>query len=359
MKTSAKKKPTLAKLYGVDAPGGALGRISRRLRPQPVIPLGEEREFLRSLVRQHKAVSRQLVSITNANTDRKSRDSGEIIVCRQPEDVRYAMLGERGLSPKGKVGGVAETLSKKLDSLKLDMTVALKRVPIYHRFLKHVFGAGPIAAAYLIGEVDIHRATKPSNLRKFCGVCSDVNTGRMPRRSKGQVNPYNASLRVKLYSMMSSMEKNGHPNKCPPFGKTSRYLDAWREFIVRRETSPDFDAVANTWQGRKGAKGSIRSIGMWRACGLFLEDLYLVWRSLEGLDVWPGYHAMQLGYKHGGEKICVNAQGPKTLTVEEALAVVGDVGGRTCAGEMHPLKVRGDDGGDDEPEEGEDDVAAE
>ncbi len=39
--------------------------------------------------------------------------------------------------------------------------------------------------------------------------------------------------------------------------------------------------------------------------------------------MWPSYYAAKLGYEHGG-KVCVEA--PKMITVDEALALVGNVG---------------------------------
>lgn len=55
-----------------------------------------------------------------------------------------------------------------------------------------------------------------------------------------------------------------------------------------------------------------------------LVQQHIVWRTLEGLEVWPSYYAAKLGYEHGG-KISVNA--PRKLTVEEAIALVGDFEG--------------------------------
>ena len=73
------------------------------------------------------------------------------------------------------------------------------------------------------------------------------------------------------------------------------------------------------------------SKGWHKAADVFLEDLYIVWRAMEGLDIWPSYYAAKLGYMHGG-KISVNA--PTRMTVEDALAVVGYVGGVTLDRKM-------------------------
>lgn len=71
------------------------------------------------------------------------------------------------------------------------------------------------------------------------------------------------------------------------------------------------------------ARGFAHSYGWHKAADVFLEDLYTVWRAIEGLPVWPAFYAAKLsGYKHASGKICVDA--PTMLTLEEALELVGD-----------------------------------
>jgi hypothetical protein len=66
--------------------------------------------------------------------------------------------------------------------------------------------------------------------------------------------------------------------------------------------------------------GHAHSYGWHKAADILIEDLYIVWRTLAGMPVWPSYYAAKLGYEHGG-KISVNA--PKMLSLDEAKALVG------------------------------------
>jgi hypothetical protein len=74
--------------------------------------------------------------------------------------------------------------------------------------------------------------------------------------------------------------------------------------------------------------GHAHSYGWHKAADILLEDLYVVWRALEALPVWPSYYAAKLGYEHGGapvdkvEGYFKNAA-PKMLTVEDAKRLVG------------------------------------
>jgi len=75
---------------------------------------------------------------------------------------------------------------------------------------------------------------------------------------------------------------------------------------------------------RSGAKGVIDSTGWHKSADVFLTDLYMVWRALEGLPVWCPYVAEKLGYWHASDIPAWT--GGRTMSVEEAMILVGDVG---------------------------------
>lgn len=287
---------------------------------------------LRRLVQQHANQTRLATRLTLMQTDRKNRTTGEVSKNTLPDDVR-ADLRE---SSK-RVGH----LNKSLESA---MTRELKGVPIHDLFLRHVYGVGPVVAAYLCAMVRIDRATKPSNLRRYCGYALD-KSGRLERREfASKFDPqgrptdgagtFNAALRTVIWQMLTAMRKSSvKVLDAAPFGITTKYLEIWDNSIHRSVSM--------------GVTLGAYKKGLHKAADVFIEDLYIVWRALAGLPVWPSYYAAKLGYEHGG-KISVNA--PKMLTVEEALALVGNVGrvARTSAWANEAKKgVDADDG--DEP----------
>lgn len=317
-------------VIGTKKARGALGRIARKKTAGPPSST-DPRVELKRLVQQHKAWTRKAVAIDHMSSDRKDKETEEIIPCDVPIDVRASMQA------------VKDALKLEASRLESAMTRALRGIPIYDKFLRHVFGCGPVVAAYLVADINIQRAEKISNLRRYCGLA--VIDGRLERREGGpKYDPkgnltgasgtFNAEIRTRLFQMFSAMWKNAAKS-----GKTSKYMDVWNGYRHRVEHSERvFDRGVDKdggWTGKikagtgrvVSARGFAHSTGWHKAADVFVEDLYIVWRALEGLPVWPSYYTAKLtpGYEHGGA--VAKVIGPRMLTVEEALAIVGNPGG--------------------------------
>lgn len=347
----------------------AMKKISKALKGEPaMVPTHDDPAAqLRLLVLQHKAVTKAKVAVNNMSIDRKvlsGPNKGEPIPCRLPADARAMLqLSIKG-HPEAGIIGMDQTLAR----LKREMTKVLKSIPIYTLFLERIYGMGPVTSAYLCSEVNIRLADKPSRLIRYCGMAvmpyykiSSVDKSgkesvsyrpaygepgkdepvvvnrpivhRLETRASGRKNAFNSAMRTFIYLAMGSMWKNAAPTKNRGQNVSSKYLDVWvgkKHGVLHR--APDENGKAPT-------KGAAHSAGWHTAARVLLEDLYIVWRSLEGLPVWPSYYAGKLGYSHGG-KICVNE--PKLLTVDEALALVGDVGKKPSAVPLGELEM-GDD----------------
>lgn len=297
-------------------------RASKRAkRAAATIPVHEDpRAELRRLVQSHVALTKSAVAIEHMASDRTNRTTGERIPTRIPVDEAVNMLAD------------VKRIRKAAESLETPMLRELRKLPVYKLFLSQVYGVGPVVAAYLCADIDIAKATKPSNLRRFCGMA--VINGRLERRAAGVKSAYNAGVRTRLFQMFSAMAKNAAKKSVDrPHGTTSKYLDVWLGVKHREMHSERVDGAANKWRDhegewRGGAKAHAHAKGWHKAADVFIEDLYIVWRAIEGLEVWPSYYAAKLGYEHGG-KISVNA--PRMLTVDDALALVGDVTGRAAS----------------------------
>ncbi|MFA5802958.1 MAG: hypothetical protein WC911_10900 [Thermoleophilia bacterium] len=324
-------------------------------------------EELRRLVIEHKSLTKRACSIEGMARDKVRRDrNGEpvldengkpqIISCHIAKDEQDAMCDV--------VKALRAAASKKEPSI----TKALRRIPIFTMFLDGVFGFGPIVSAYIVSEIDITKCVKPSQLKRYCGMA--VMNGHLERKARQQLwlradacksrkpyplkrpaadedrkvvdgvelwnvsapSGYNAELRTRLYQAFSAMWKNAAKTTAEaPNGTTTKYLTIWTDYKHRMQHSARYDAKANTlapFDGvgpvRKGAKAAIHATGWHKAADVFLEDLYMVWRSIEGLDVWPNYYAAKLGVTHRGADVCSGE--PRKLTAEQALDLVGDVG---------------------------------
>lgn len=294
-----------------------------QLLPNNDDPIAE----LRTLVQQHAALTRASVAIGNMTRHRKSKKTGEIIPCRLPEDVRIALIGKKKDAGDKENIHSAEGLKHRATLLQTPILRQLRKIPIYQHFLSKVYGCGPIVAAYLVTGIDIRdrtdrngqfKALKPSSLRMYCGLAVDNATKRLVRRTAGVKNPYNAELRTRIFQMFTAMVKNAA--KFPPYGKTSKYLKIWAD-VKHREMHSERVREGNMYrrpsgEWHKGAGAHAAKKGWHKAADIFIEDLYVVWRALEGLPVWPSYYEAKLGFAHGGD-IAVNA--PKSMTLDEAL----------------------------------------
>lgn len=311
-KTSKGAVTAMAKVIDV-AHADSAPRVLRTRRPAPTPTSEDPRDDLRKLVRQHRALVKSAVKLHNMSHDKKNRTTGAIIPCVLPLEIQLAYHKYE------------EATKQAAEALEKDIYFFLKQVPIYQTFLKHVYGVGTITAAYLVSEIDISdragkdgvvRGLKPSSIRRYCGL-HVLDDGRLAHPVAGQKLDYNAELRVRLYQISDAWRTNAR-------GRTCKYLGIWAD-KKRGKLAGAVDGKIGT----RSAAGYADSAGRYTALGVFLNDLYVVWRALEGLDIWPGWYAAKLGYGHGGVKI--DNQRPTRLTVDEALALVGDVAAQPIA----------------------------
>jgi hypothetical protein len=310
----------------------AKNTLKKLERKESTIPSSDDpREELRRLVLQHKALTKAAVAIDNMSRDKKNRETGEVMKCRLPEDAMVVLQD------------ASTDATKRAAKLKPKMLRELRKIPIYDQWLKHVFGigdGGSVIAAYLVAEIDIHRCIKPSGLRRFCGMA--VIDGRLERPTKGQKNAFSKEMRMRLFQMFSTLWKaRAVKSKERPNGTTSKYLEIWENYMngawqTGRITDLGSDKLGKptgkimTGAGKEvSARGFVFSTGWHKAADVFLNDLYTVWRALEGLPCWPTYSEWVTGYKHGGTPTYQLPRGlnmPRDLTPAEAIAEVGYIG---------------------------------
>lgn len=304
-------------------------KIGKRKPAAPVEHPEDPVKELRLLVGLHKRWVQTARMWTQSVSDRKfTQPDGTVrtIKCTLPDAIR------------GDIGEVAKRLNAEAKSLESAMTRQLRQIPIYNEFLSKVWGFGPVCCSYLVSMIRIDRCVKPSQLNRYCGNACDPKTGKRELRSgaprysaEGEFSPeatgtYNDELKMRIWQGMSAMYKNGaKKSEARPHGTTTKYLDRWINAVHARKT-----------MGR--ALGA-NNAGRRKATDLFLEDLYMVWRTLEGLPVWPDLYSVRRGFFHGG-KPCVNEGRP--LTLAEAWHSIGDVGPRAALAPIADLPAEDD-----------------
>lgn len=176
-----------------------------------------------------------------------------------------------------------------------DLEKVLRDFPIYTEFLKDVKGIGPAMAGVIISEIDIHRAKYPSSLWKLAGLdCAPDGRGRS-RRAEHLIDveytdkdgnkklkksiTFNPFLKTKLIGVLGTSFLR---SKSP-------YAQIYYNYKTRYENHPNW--IEKTPKHRHNA--AIRKM-----VKIFLIDLHMKWRELEGLEVSLPYHEAKLGIKH-------------------------------------------------------------
>lgn len=168
--------------------------------------------------------------------------------------------------------------------------------PIWTEWLEQVKGCGPAMSGVIISEIDIHKARYVSSLWKLAGldVASD-GRGRSRREEhlvkvqytnkKGEQDErnsitFNPTLKTKLTGVLG-----------PSFlrVKDSPYARVYYEYKHRLESHEKYKDVTKLHRHNMAIRKMVKR---------FLADLYVQWRTLEGLPVALEYHEAVLGHVH-------------------------------------------------------------
>jgi len=210
---------------------------------------------------------------------------------------------------------IADAAKKQEKEIEKMLLKALRRFPVYNEYLKNVKGIGTISAGWIVGEYDIKVATTVSKLWQFTGLnpnlvigkkrvenkdgsFSYIETDKMIHGDKltpGYVAPFNKRLRTALCGVLASgfiKAKAPHAlNHYYPY--KARLEQSQKEIIVSRGSKYQKKMTwAETSKGHRDRAAKRYMIKM------FLKDLYVAWRTIEGLPVREPYQEEYLGHKH-------------------------------------------------------------
>jgi hypothetical protein len=169
--------------------------------------------------------------------------------------------------------------------------------PLWDVFLRQVKGIGAAMAGVILSEIDITKARYASSLWKYSGL--DVaGDGRGRSRKQEHLTEYeytdkegeiktrrgitfNPFLKTKLVGVLGS---------CLLRAGDSPYSRIYREYKHRLE---NHEAHAEKTKGHR------HNMAVRYMVKMFLKDLYVAWRELEGLPVHAPYQEAKLGHRHG------------------------------------------------------------
>lgn len=205
---------------------------------------------------------------------------------------------------------IADDAKEKEVECEKNLKRVLKRFPIWTEYLGGVKGVGTIAAGWIIGEFDIEKATTVSKMWQFAGLnpglvkgkkrvdhedgkVEFIETGEMIRGDKltpGHVSPFNQNLRTALVGVLAD-----------GFIKQQNYyaMEFYYPYKARLEQEENTVVhVGKEKQWKEVNKGHRDRAAKRYMIKMFLKDLYVAWRTIEGLPVRPSYQEEYLGHKH-------------------------------------------------------------
>jgi len=234
------------------------------------------------------------------------------------QEVDFTTRSMIDIADSEKLVKISEAARAQEAEIEKDLTKVLKRFPIYNDYLLHVKGVGTMAAAWIIGEFDIHKATTVSKLWQFAGMNPGLVRGKKRKERKdggfdiittdtlvrgdkktaGFVAPFNGNLRTALLGVMASGFIKCQNAYCMEYyyPYKARLEQSANEVEEVRKAGAKPEKIA--WSEAKKAHRD-RAAQRYMV-KMFLADLYNVWRAMEGLEVRPPYQEEKLGHKHVG-----------------------------------------------------------
>jgi hypothetical protein len=174
----------------------------------------------------------------------------------------------------------------------------VKQHPLWDAFLDGVKGCGPLMSAVILSEFDIHKAVRISQFWAYAGL--DVAADG---RGRGR---YKEHLIDQTYTDKDGAEQTKKGITFNPFLKTKLVGVLATCFIKQTADTCKYRKVYDDYKHRlenhpahkDKSKGHRHNMAMRYMVKIFLADLWLSWRELEGLPVTPTYQEAVLGHKH-------------------------------------------------------------
>jgi hypothetical protein len=186
----------------------------------------------------------------------------------------------------------------------------LQDYPIYTEYLKSVRGVGPAISGIIISEFNISKAKYPSSLWMYCGL--DVAPDGKGRSKKTE------HLVDKEYTDKDGEIKIKKSITFKPFIKTKLLQVLGGSFLKVGENPYHtiYDNYKNRLENHAIYKDTTKlhrhNMAIRYMIKQFLVDLYVAWRTLEGLEVAERYEVAKLGMKPH-KSIAVNKPKEKKL----------------------------------------------
>jgi hypothetical protein len=176
-----------------------------------------------------------------------------------------------------------------------DLDQSIKGVRIWEEYLKKVKGVGPAMAGVIIAKIDISKAKYVSSLWRYSGLdVGEDNKGRSRRKEHLREYEYtdkHGEIKNKMGITFDPMLKTKLIGVLGPsfLKQQGGYADIYYSYKHRLENRADL---------KEYTKGHIHNMAIRYMVKIFLADLFVAWKEIEGLTVPAPYHEAKLNLKH-------------------------------------------------------------
>jgi len=180
----------------------------------------------------------------------------------------------------------------------------LENFPIWTEYLKNIRGVGPAMAGIIISEFDIEKAKHISAFWKYAGLdVAEDGKGRSRREEhlvpkeyvdkKGELKTrmsitFNPLVKTKLTGVLAGvLIRLGN----------EKYVKIYKDYKFRLENHAVYKDTTKLHRHRMATRYMMK---------IFLSDLWLAWRALEGLPITEPYAVAKLGMQPHGVEVNKN-----------------------------------------------------
>jgi hypothetical protein len=207
--------------------------------------------------------------------------------------------------------------TKKSEDLLLEeITNKVKMTSLWKLFLSKVKGCGPLMAAVIISEFDIEKAVTVSKMWAFAGISPGTTRARkwnkdkteiiktntlvpQDRKTPGYLCPYNQWLRTKLIGVLASGMIKSKSDYAINFYYPMHTPKTRKEELGEGRYDIEENICTRTGKPWKDeSDGHRNNAAKRKMMKMFIRDLYLSWRTIEGLPVRVPYEEEYLGVIH-------------------------------------------------------------
>ena len=197
-----------------------------------------------------------------------------------------------------------DDIKKTEETFLKDIKKIVHKTALWQNYLKDIKGVGELMAAVIMSEFDIYKATTVSKMWAYAGLSPGTTYGKkwnkdktkiittdiivkQDRKTSGFLCPYNQFLKSKLLGVLADQF----------IRKENPYRKHYEDYRHRLE-SKDWGTESKNPSTKNKKAGHQNNAAKRHIVKLFIIELYVAWRTLEGLPVRNLYAEEYLGKKH-------------------------------------------------------------